>query len=53
LPALKSTVTGSSGKMVQATMPKKEGGFTQFFISLKTKEVAKEFSDKYNESLPS
>jgi hypothetical protein len=53
LPALKSTVIGSSGKMVQATMPKKEGGFTQFFISLKTKEVAKEFSDKYNESLPS
>jgi hypothetical protein len=53
LPALKSQVTGSSGKMVQATMPKKEGGIAQFFISLKTKELAKEFSDKYNTSLPS
>ncbi|KAH8728532.1 hypothetical protein GQ44DRAFT_609221 [Phaeosphaeriaceae sp. PMI808] len=53
LPALKSNVTGSSGKMVQATMPKKEGGFTQFFISLRTPEIARELSEKYNASLPS
>jgi hypothetical protein len=52
LPALKSTVTGASGKMVQATMPKKEGGIAQFFISLKTKEIAQEFSAQYNASLP-
>lgn len=53
LPALKSTVTGSSGKMVQATMPKKEGGFAPVYISVKTPEIAKEFSTKYNASLPS
>jgi hypothetical protein len=52
LPSLKSNVTGSSGKMVQATMPKKEGGIAQFYISLKTKEIAQEFSAKYNSSLP-
>lgn len=53
LPKLKTQVTGSSGKMVQATMPKKEGGISQYFISLKTKELATEFSEKYNASLPS
>jgi hypothetical protein len=52
LPSLKSNVTGSSGKMVQATMPKKEGGIAQFYISLKTKEIAQEFSARYNSSLP-
>ncbi|KAL5120392.1 hypothetical protein ACEQ8H_001682 [Pleosporales sp. CAS-2024a] len=53
LPKLKTAVTGNSGKMVQATMPKKEGGIAQYFVSLKTAEIAKEFSDKYNASLPS
>jgi hypothetical protein len=52
LPKLKTQVTGSSGKMVQAIMPKKEGGFSQYFISLKTSELATEFSQKYNDSLP-
>jgi hypothetical protein len=53
LPKLKTVVTGSSLKMVQAIMPKKEGGITQIYISLKTKEIAKEFSDTYNASVPS
>ncbi|KAH7079903.1 hypothetical protein BKA63DRAFT_407085 [Paraphoma chrysanthemicola] len=53
LPALKSSIMGSSGKMVQGSKPKKEGGIEQYYISLKTAELAKEFSDKYNESLPS
>jgi hypothetical protein len=53
LPKLKTQVTGSSGKMVQATMPKKEGGISQYYISLKTSEIAQEFSEKYNASLPS
>ncbi|KAH7086206.1 hypothetical protein FB567DRAFT_445195 [Paraphoma chrysanthemicola] len=53
LPALKSSIMGSSGKMVQGSKPKKEGGIEQYYISLKTPELAKEFSDKYNESLPS
>jgi hypothetical protein len=53
LPALKSSIMGNSGKMVQGSKPKKEGGIEQYYISLKTPELAKEFSDKYNESLPS
>jgi hypothetical protein len=53
LPKLKTAVTGSSLKMVQAIMPKKEGGIAQIYISLKTKELAKEFSETYNASVPS
>lgn len=53
LPKLKTQVIGSSGKMVQATMPKKEGGIAQFYISFRLSETAKEFSEKYNASLPS
>jgi hypothetical protein len=53
LPALKANIAGSSKKMVVATMPKKEGGFTPVYISVKTREIAQEFADRYNESLPS
>ncbi|KAH6341389.1 hypothetical protein HBI37_105600 [Parastagonospora nodorum] len=53
LPKLKTQVIGSSGKMVQATMPKKEGGIAQFYISFRMSETAQEFSEKYNASLPS
>jgi hypothetical protein len=52
LPALKASVSGTSGKMVQVTMPKKEGGFETVYVYLRTKEVAAEFEERYNESLP-
>jgi hypothetical protein len=53
LPALKASVIGSSGKMVSATFPKKDGGIAPVYLSVKTPELAKEFALKYNESLPS
>ena len=53
LPKLQTQVSGNSGKMVQATMPKKEGGIAQFYISFRSSEIAQEFSEKYNSSLPS
>jgi hypothetical protein len=52
LPALKASVSGTSGKMVQVTMPKKEGGFETVYVYLRTKEVAAEFEERYNASLP-
>jgi hypothetical protein len=53
LPALRSTVTGSSKKMVQATRPGKDKGLTPVYFAVKSPEVAEEFSRKYNESMPS
>ena len=52
LPKLETSVTGSSGKMVMATMPKREGGFDQIYVTFKTSDEAKEFSESYNASLP-
>ena len=53
LPALRSTVAGSSRKMVQATRPGKDKGLTPVYFAVKNSEVAEEFSRKYNESMPS
>ncbi|KAJ4337459.1 hypothetical protein N0V95_008327 [Ascochyta clinopodiicola] len=52
LPALRSNVTGSSKKMVQATRPGKDKGLTPVYFAVKSPEVAEEFSRKYNESMP-
>ncbi|KAF9692138.1 hypothetical protein EKO04_010142 [Ascochyta lentis] len=52
LPALRSNVTGSSKKMVQATRPGKDKGLTPVYFAVKSAEVAEEFSRKYNESMP-
>lgn len=52
LPALRSTVAGSSKKMVQATRPGKDKGLTPVYFAVKSPEVAEEFSRKYNESIP-
>lgn len=52
LPALRSTVAGSSKKMVQATRPGKDKGLTPVYFAVKNSEVAEEFSRKYNESMP-
>jgi hypothetical protein len=52
LPALRSTVTGSSKKMVQATRPGKDKGLAPVYFAVKSPEVAEEFSRKYNESMP-
>jgi len=53
LPKLTTSVSGSSGKMVMVTMPKKEYGIAPYFLSFKTGDDAKSFSESYNESLPS
>ncbi|KZM22106.1 hypothetical protein ST47_g6691 [Ascochyta rabiei] len=52
LPALRSNVTGSSKKMVQATRPGKDKGLTPVYFAVKSAEVAEAFSRKYNESMP-
>jgi hypothetical protein len=38
---------------VQATMPKREGGFESVYMMFKTHEEAVDYSEKYNASLPS
>ncbi|KAF1349445.1 hypothetical protein EJ07DRAFT_184413 [Lizonia empirigonia] len=53
LPALRASVTGSSGKMVQATRPGKDKGLVPVYFAVRAREVAEEFARVYNESIPS
>lgn len=52
LPALRTAVTGSTKKMVKATKPGEEGGLTQLCYILRSREIAEEFSTKYDDSIP-
>lgn len=52
LPALRASVTGSSGKMVQATRPGKDRGLVPVYYAVRAREVAEELVRVYNESIP-
>ena len=51
-PKLKTTITGSSKKMVSAMGTKTDGKTGNLVFALKTAEIAAEFSNVYNANLP-
>lgn len=53
LPKIKASVSGASGKMVLAAQPGDAGKPTSLFFSLKSADVAEEFSTVYNNNHPS